>query len=66
MATPVWKNVFVEVPADGATVWIVRIPWFDTPVQAVFSQGDESFTWTDSGGGTNVIATSAVFKWRSL
>ncbi len=48
MAT-LWKNVFVEVPLDNDIVWIVRLPFFDTPIQAKFSEGPPgSFTWADS------------------
>ena len=65
MATP-WKNVFVEVPADGATVWIVRIPYYDTPVQAVYDEADHIFVWTNSLSDQEPIAVNAVFKWRPL
>jgi hypothetical protein len=66
MATPVWKNVFVSVPTDGETVWIVRLPYFDTPVQAVFARDAREFTWTADDTLTTIISLNAVFKWRSL
>jgi hypothetical protein len=65
MAAP-WQNVFVAVPADAATVWIVRIPYFDVPVQAVWSAGAATFTWTDSATATHAIGVSEVFKWRAV
>ncbi len=61
-----WKNVFVEVPADASTVWIVRIPYFDTPVQATFDNTSGTFTWTDSGTTARTIPLDQVFKWRDL
>ncbi len=61
-----WKNIFVEVPADAAVVWIVRIPFFDTPVQATFFAADAKFTWIDSGSVDRDIALDQVFKWRPL
>lgn len=61
-----WFNVLVQVPTDGSTVWIVRIPWFDTPVQAVWDAGHEWFTWTDSAAATHHIDVNQVFKWRDL
>jgi hypothetical protein len=61
-----WRNVFVVVPADASTVWIVRIPYFDVPVQAVWSAAGATFTWTDSAAATHVIGVSEVFKWRDI
>jgi hypothetical protein len=61
-----WKNVFVEVPATGTTVWIVRLPYFDTPVQAVYSAADLAFIWTDSNAADNYVPQYLVFKWRDL
>ncbi len=66
MATPVWKNIFSEVPADGATVWIVRIPYFDTPVQATYDEMDSLFSWQTSNAHGETISINAVFKWRDL
>jgi len=61
-----WKNVFVQVPTDASTVWIVRIPYFDTPVQAVFDAASREFTWTGSDTTTTIISLNQVFKWRDL
>jgi len=65
MATP-WKNVFVEVPADAQAVWIVRIPYFDTPVQALYSEGNHNFEWVNSNANIVEIDVNQVFKWRPL
>lgn len=61
-----WKNVFAEIPADAATVWIVRIPYFDTPVQATYDATAAEFTWTDSAAAMHTIGVNAVFKWRPV
>jgi len=61
-----WKNVFVEVPADASTVWIVRIPYFDTPVQATYDEASLTFTWTNSATNPVTIPLDQVFKWRDL
>jgi len=66
MAT-LWKNVFVEVPLDNDIVWIVRLPFFDTPIQAKFSEGPPgSFTWADSNASDQIIPLENVFKWRPV
>jgi hypothetical protein len=65
MASP-WKSTFVEVPADGATVWIVRIPFFDTPVQATYNDAAQIFQWTNSLSTAVFIDTNLVFKWRPI
>lgn len=61
-----WKNIFVEVPADHSTVWIVRIPFFDTPVQATFGEATGTFSWIDSTGNAHTIDIDEIFKWRPL
>lgn len=61
-----YKNVFAEVPADGTTVWIVRFPYFDTPVQADWDEASALFTWTDSAANTHTIGVNDVWKWRPL
>lgn len=63
---PDWINVFDEVPDTDRTVWIARIPFYDSPVQALWSQDTGVFTWEDSNGGTHSISVNAVFKWRDL
>ncbi len=61
-----WKNLQKQMPVDGATVWIVRIPFFDTPVQAVFNGTTEKFDWTDSNADTVSYEKVSVFKWRPV
>jgi len=62
-----WKNIFVETPADQDTVWIVRIPFFDTPVQALFNEGNGTFEWVSVPDAVhNQISINDVFKWRPL
>ena len=61
-----WTNVFVEQPADSTTVWVVRIPFFDTPFQALFTRAPDVFTFTDDIGNPVEIPMHAVFKWRDL
>jgi len=59
-----WRNVLKEVPTDGATVWIVRLPFFDTPTLATYDEATLQFTWTDSNTNPVTIELNAVFKWR--
>jgi hypothetical protein len=59
-----WHNVFVVIPADGAAVWIVRVPYFDTPVQATWHEGTAVFSWLDSLGHSHDLVVAAVWKWR--
>ena len=66
MATPVWKNVFSEVPDTDRTVWIVRLPFFDTPTQADYVSGAQVFEWHDSNGFTVDIPQAQIFKWRDV
>lgn len=66
MATPIWKVTTTEVPPDGTTVWIVRIPFFDTPIQALYDAGTQQFFYGDSDGFTTFIPAWGVFKWRDL
>lgn len=61
-----WVNVFVQVPADSQSVWIVRLPYFDTPVQAVWSESISAFSWTLSNTTVVDISVNAVFKWRPV
>ncbi len=61
-----WQNIFVAVPTDAQVVWIVRLPFFDTPVQATWNEAASQFTWTDSATNDHTIAVNAVFKWRDL
>lgn len=35
MTTP-WKTVLQALPADGETVWVRRLRWFDTPALATW------------------------------
>ncbi len=65
MATPVWKNVFVETPTVTGNYWIVRLPFFDTPILATFTAGDQFFFWTDSSAQIVNIGFNEVFKWRA-
>lgn len=65
MAAP-WVNVFKEVPADTDTVWIVRLPYYDTPVLAVWDEAGAVFTWQDSAANSHDIDLEAVFKWRPV
>jgi hypothetical protein len=61
-----WTNVFVEVPSDTQVVWIVRLPYFDTPAQATYSEADAGFYWTASNAGTSFIPQAQIFKWRDV
>jgi hypothetical protein len=63
---PPWINVFVSVPDTERVVWIVRLPFFDTPIQATWFQDSGNFQWADSNGGTHNISVNAVYKWRDL
>ncbi len=64
--TPPWKNVLVEVPGDGVTVWIVRLAYFDTPIQATWSETNQRFDYVDSNAGAAQVPVWQVFKWRPL
>lgn len=65
MATPIWKNTFASLPTDAEVVWIVRLPYFDTPVLATWSKPSREFTWTGDDATDTIISVNAVFKWRS-
>jgi hypothetical protein len=61
-----WQTPQVAMPVDGAVVWIVRLPFFDTPFQAQYFQIDTGLEWLDSNGFTHTIPVFDVFKWRDL
>lgn len=61
-----WTNTMVKQPDDSTTVWCVRIPYFDTPFQALFTRVPDIFTFTDDIGNTVEIPMYEVFKWRDL
>ncbi len=61
-----WINVFKAVPADAATVWIVRWPFCDKPIHAVYSVALDGFVWTDSAANAHTISINFVAKWRPL
>jgi hypothetical protein len=65
MATT-WTNYLVAVPPDATTVWIVRLPFFDTPIQATYDAAGFFFTWIDSNAFNQTIQGVQVFKWRHL
>ncbi len=65
MATP-WQNVLVAVPPDGTTVWIVRLPFFDVPVQATYDANLQVFFYTDTNTITANVPFYVVFKWRPI
>ncbi len=59
-----WHNIHVLMPNDADLVWFVRIPYFDTPVQAQFDLAGDFFQWQDSNGTPHYTPTDQVFKWR--
>jgi hypothetical protein len=61
-----WHNIFVRVPADAETVWIVRQPFFDTPHLAEYTAATHTFLVTLSDTSTVALALVTVWKWRSL
>lgn len=65
MATP-WQNVLVSVPPDGTVVWIVRLPFFDVPIQATYDANLQVFFYTDTNTITANVPFYVVFKWRQL
>lgn len=61
-----WKQIVKTVPADGATVWIIRLHFYDTPFQATFDEANDGFWWVDSNTVTHLIPLWFVAKWRPL
>lgn len=61
-----WTNIFAGAPTVDGVYWIVRLPYFDTPVQASYTFPDALFQWTDSNGNLIDILFNEVFKWRDL
>jgi hypothetical protein len=51
-----WKSPLQRLPLDGATVWVRRMPFYDTPVLAIFSQSAQTFTAKPlDGAGTSYV-----------
>lgn len=76
--TPPWVSPLVSLPADGATVFVRRLRWFDPPVLAVWNLAAGSFFTSATAlltivGGTfdgvydaaflNPIPTSTLPGW---
>jgi len=61
-----WTNVFVEQPTDGQTVWVTRIPWFDTPFQATYNKTPLTFSYFDDLTNQVDIPIWEIFKWRDV
>jgi hypothetical protein len=71
MARPIlpWRSPLVLQPADGDTVWIRRLPWYDAPVRAAWNV-DEGAT-VNITVATNpttidpvVIPLAAIHSWK--
>jgi len=60
-----WVPALVHQPADGTTVWIRRVPIFDTPVQAEWGEVTQVFNVT-TDAGFEAIPLYAVHSWRPL
>jgi hypothetical protein len=65
MASP-WIISTERAPNDGDTVWIVRLPFFDKPVQANYDATDALFGYNDTNGVSVLIPTYLVYKWRPV
>lgn len=42
MASP-WQSLPLQVPTDGATVWVRLNYWFGEPFEAVWDEGNQWF-----------------------
>lgn len=60
-----WHPALVSQPSDGTTVWIRRIPIFDTPVQAVWDETNQQFNLTTDAGVCH-IPLYEIHSWRPL
>jgi hypothetical protein len=58
-----WKSPLLELPADGSTVWIRRLPWWATPTQATFDLATLTFTAVATAVP---IPAGAIYAWRAL
>jgi len=61
-----WKYPQDSLPADGDTVWVTRLPYFDKPFQCVWDGSGNVFTWTLPNSNIATIQPNFVWKWRPL
>jgi hypothetical protein len=60
-----WVSIMSSQPADGDTVWIRRLPIFDTPAQATWTASTATFTLT-APPITMDVPWYEVHSWRPL
>jgi hypothetical protein len=61
-----WKYPQDSLPADGDTVWVTRLPYFDKPWQAVYNLTDNTFQFTDANGNAWNLNPWLIWKWRPV
>lgn len=55
----IWKDIVLEQPSDGASVWIRRL-FNEDPVQATYDATAQEFTTVDG----LVVPAPIVSRWR--
>ena len=63
--SPPWKWLMQEEPANGDTVWIVRIGGPEKPFRATWDSGSATFTTADLATPITLLGL-VVLKWRPL
>ena len=61
-----WNYPQDSLPADGDTVWVTRLPYFDKPFQATYSAAAAVFVWTNPDGFDVWIPIWQVWNWRPV
>jgi hypothetical protein len=71
MSRPIlpWRSPLVLAPADGALIWIRRLPWYDRPVRAQSVDADAAqleVSTSNLGGETHIfqLPFATVHSWK--